>query len=876
MAVREKEFEKASTYYLKLGKLFYDRGNYLPGIAQALAGLRVIEQFKVNNDTLKFNQFSLLSASYSRLPMSDSATFWFTKANDWLKQQPLIAKKIPADVCGHYLNQGLFYGWTGDFGRSTKYLQEALVLSKAVKNIRLESIAYNYLGNSYFRQKNFREADHYYRKALAGYRSGSTDKCWGEIILGNNLRAEGRLSEGITHIRTGQKDYNRIKRGDPAQQDIDFEIQSSNYLAECFRAAKDFNAAEKSYRTCIELHKRSGRLQGEFIAFSWIGLAHIARQRQSLDSALHYADEAINASRYPVAKKKTAFPAVVSEKTLYEALLISAEVKQDKWKKTNSVKQLADAVLAYEESLEAAARLRRNMIPEESKHFHVERVAKSASTAVRLCYEIYTKTKSDQWKSLLFDLTERNRSMVISDLLHEKYRVVKKVPSSIIAVERTLKQRNTELNKQLAASRTKQSTDSLLALLNTVDVQSYNFLDSLEREFSQYYALKYDFKELSLADVVGRLEKNTAYLSYFIDGESLYCIFIHNGKSKVKRMRLPANFPALVMQLRQALVADPVMFAFSGHSQSAALNDILIKPFLRPEKSIRRLIITRDGLLHYLPFEVLEPKDKPEHFLARNYAISYSYSAKLTFDADRQFKGAPKVLGFAPFAGDNVPDSSKLISSLSEVKAWKGVILIDSAATKPSLHKMIGQTDILLLATHAMADVKSPEHSFIALHPDTPDSLLYATEIVNMPLEKLRMVILSACEGHEGSFNKAEGLLSLARAFRIAGCQTILTTSWKAQSESTSEFSKLFHQYLTEGYPTDIALLKTRQQFFTDSRLLKWAHPYYWANFTLIGNSAVIYPPEIAYNPWYYWVVALLFIVFLLLIISRSRAAGPL
>jgi CHAT domain-containing protein len=189
---------------------------------------------------------------------------------------------------------------------------------------------------------------------------------------------------------------------------------------------------------------------------------------------------------------------------------------------------------------------------------------------------------------------------------------------------------------------------------------------------------------------------------------------------------------------------------------------------------------------------------------------------------------------------------------------------------------MIGKTDVLLLATHAMADVKSPENSFIALHPETPDSLLYATEIINMPLERLRMVILSACEGHEGSFNKAEGLLSLARAFRIAGCQTILTTSWKAQSESTAEFSKLFHEYLTEGHPADIALLKTRQQFFKDSRLLKWAHPYYWANFTLIGNSAVIYPPEIGYNPWYYWVVAFLFIAFILRVVTQSRTISPL
>jgi tetratricopeptide (TPR) repeat protein len=203
LAIRDKHFVNAAGYYLELGKLFYSRGDYLPGIAQARAGLSTILRFKISNDTLSFNHFSLLAALYSRLPMSDSATYWFTKCNDWLKQQPVFANKIPEDVCGHYMNQGLFYGWTGDFQRSNKYLQEALVLSKSIKNTRLEAIVYNYLGNSSFKARNFQEADYYYRKALTGYQPGSIDKAWGEIILGNNLRGLALPKQGVIRMLQG-------------------------------------------------------------------------------------------------------------------------------------------------------------------------------------------------------------------------------------------------------------------------------------------------------------------------------------------------------------------------------------------------------------------------------------------------------------------------------------------------------------------------------------------------------------------------------------------------------------------------------------------------------------------------------------------------
>src|SRR5690606_36882231 len=161
---------------------------------------------------------------------------------------------------------------------------------------------------------------------------------------------------------------------------------------------------------------------------------------------------------------------------------------------------------------------------------------KASNTAVDLCYEMFAKTKSEQWKNLLFDVIEQNRSMVMGDLLHEKRRAVQEVPSRVLVRERALRQRGSELRKLLITAHGKAKADSLRGLLNKLNMLSYGFLDSLEREFGEYYALKYDFREFALANVAGYLDRGTAYVSYFVNDRFIYCVVVDRRGSRVKRV----------------------------------------------------------------------------------------------------------------------------------------------------------------------------------------------------------------------------------------------------------------------------------------------------------------------------------------------------
>jgi hypothetical protein len=62
-------------------------------------------------------------------------------------------------------------------------------------------------------------------------------------------------------------------------------------------------------------------------------------------------------------------------------------------------------------------------------------------------------------------------------------------------------------------------------------------------------------------------------------------------------------------------------------------------------------------------------------------------------------------------------------------------------------------------------------------------------------------VILSACESGTGEVRIGEGVMSLRRAFRIAGAETVLASHWKVSDEATSRLMTEFMGRWRAGDP---------------------------------------------------------------------------
>jgi len=113
------------------------------------------------------------------------------------------------------------------------------------------------------------------------------------------------------------------------------------------------------------------------------------------------------------------------------------------------------------------------------------------------------------------------------------------------------------------------------------------------------------------------------------------------------------------------------------------------------------------------------------------------------------------------------------------------------------------------------------------------DGLLTGLEGSLLNLQGTELVILSACDSGTGEVQIGEGVMSLRRAFRIAGAQTVLASHWKVNDAATSrlmtEFIKRWHS--GEG----------RAEAWRESQLSllhsdEFQNPYFWAAFTLTGQ----------------------------------------
>ncbi len=107
------------------------------------------------------------------------------------------------------------------------------------------------------------------------------------------------------------------------------------------------------------------------------------------------------------------------------------------------------------------------------------------------------------------------------------------------------------------------------------------------------------------------------------------------------------------------------------------------------------------------------------------------------------------------------------------------------------------------------------------------------------------------CQTAFGPETDGEGLMSLTRAFQVAGARTVIASLWSVNDESTAELMIRFYKHLrgdkdTPAKSKDEALRAAQLEFiqgpvtFTDTKgdvvERDFSSPYYWATFQVIGD----------------------------------------
>ncbi len=121
------------------------------------------------------------------------------------------------------------------------------------------------------------------------------------------------------------------------------------------------------------------------------------------------------------------------------------------------------------------------------------------------------------------------------------------------------------------------------------------------------------------------------------------------------------------------------------------------------------------------------------------------------------------------------------------------------------------------------------------LDGDGEDGLLFALEAAGLNLERTELVVMSACDTGKGAIDYSEGVMGLARAFRIAGAQNVLMTLWPLHDGRARDFMVDFYgEWLKEADRDPVEALRAVKLDWAGSRNPRKADPIAWAPYVIV------------------------------------------
>jgi CHAT domain-containing protein len=305
--------------------------------------------------------------------------------------------------------------------------------------------------------------------------------------------------------------------------------------------------------------------------------------------------------------------------------------------------------------------------------------------------------------------------------------------------------------------------------------------------------------------------------------------------------------------LRRLLRGNPALEA------GRQLAKLVLEPLDLIGEPIRHLIISADGGLLSLPFELL-PFDGA--FLIDRFVVSYVSSARTIVPAANATgrESSPALVIGNPdyktgrsagetrdleFEFERLPGTETEARQVAEMLGVRP--LTGSAATKERLFNA-ASPKVVHLATHGYFLPAALAPSALIDHPllrcglafanangtsggARSEGVLTAEEVLGLDLVSTDLAILSACETALGDLEDGEALAGLARSFEAAGAKSAIVSLWKVPDVATQKLMTSFYRRLTGGASRAEALRLAKLEVRDDHR---WFRD--WAGFVLQGD----------------------------------------
>jgi CHAT domain-containing protein len=540
---------------------------------------------------------------------------------------------------------------------------------------------------------------------------------------------------------------------------------------------------------------------------------------------------------------------------------------------------------------------------ENSRLLLTSRVNEIYNLAVKVTAEIYNITGDHEYLNLAFEFSEKSKASVLLSLIRETEAMkIGNIPEPIRIKETEIKSEIAQYRNLIFEEKQKTTPNSSKigqwqTALNNKRLAYDSIIGLLEKEYPEYYNLKYNFDVVSIQEVQKKLLKDVVLIEYKLVDSVLYSFIINKDEVRLMEVFFEEGMVSEVEKFISLMNTFPdVTNVHQNSMEFAELGNRLYKKLFPLEISPQsELIVIPDDVLGYLSFDALVtdyPKSgqidfRKIQYLIQSHPISYGYSATLLFRENTTQSRKKNLLAMAPVYSTDASisgsedtvmrDLKKLLTplkyALQEVenisKNFSGRLLTSHEATESNFKARASDYNILHFAMHTLFDDENPFASKLvfSLEGDTiDDGFLNTYEIYNLELNA-ELAVLSACQTGVGKLNKGEGIMSLARGFFYAGVPGIVMTLWAIEDISSAEIVTSFYSHLKAGLKKDHALRNAKLNYLDKANQLQ-AHPYFWAAYVQIGNSAPLSARNTNYT---LYILPALFLILIAVILVIRR-----
>ncbi|MBL6446836.1 CHAT domain-containing protein [Fulvivirga sp. 29W222] len=666
----------------------------------------------------------------------------------------------------------------------------------------------------------------------------------------------------LVHINKGML----LSKGADKEQQIKFLYEAANVHLK----KGDDKTATKLVREGQDIALRDFDERNRFIARAYYEMGNIHASRSEWTRSLSAYQQSLlqlvdSFSNHDDLFALPLLQGNMLESEVLKVLLLKAQTFY-RWynDKPDNKKALFAAVETYEKAVELIDKIRMSFQDADSKQFLSSVTLSSYEEGIQaatLAYQVTSDTKYFEKAFYFAEKSKANQLVQVVKDISSKY--FAGIPKDIIEHENQLKGRVYYWKHTLQDS--DDADFKVKAQKNLLESKERyeKFIKGLEKEYPEYYQVKYTSKTIGIHDIRSELAKGEVLIEYFYGDQHLYVFAISANDTFLELVPVDYSMHKKLYSFLDLLKKPGVeKYDLEQYEIKAKeLYAILLKPVEKAmPKENGHLLIVADGPLGYLPFEALiasEISNESLDFVINKYSVSYDYSATLRHEKKRIQRDGEnrRYVGFSPSYNSKESFLSDLKFNHMEVKQAQsylgGEVFDGENATEYNFYNSSSEASVIHLSLHAKVDDDHPSASALYFYNASvsgqtgadEDNILYLYELYSISL-KARLAVLSACETGTGLYARGEGIMSLGRAFQYAGCPSVAMSLWQVNDKSTASIMGEFFQNLERGISKSEALRKAKLSFINDPKNKYFTHPYYWSGFVLMGDDQPISSPS--------------------------------